>query len=144
MTGIVTDTQGTPMAFANVVVLSAKDSAYIKGTATKADGSFLFEGDYEGNILRISSLGYQPVITAAKAGDMGTFQMAEETSMLGEVVVKANIPRARLKDGALVMDVENTVLSKMGNGDDVLTHVPLVVKSQDGYEIVGKARPSYT
>ena len=34
-----------------------------------------------------------------------------------------------------------TVLGKMGTAEDVLKHVPSIVKKKDGYEVVGKGTP---
>ena len=33
-----------------------------------------------------------------------------------------------------------TVLGKMGTAEDVLKHVPSIVKKKDGYEVVGKGK----
>ena len=44
--------------------------------------------------------------------------------MLGEVVVKGNIPVTRIKNDALETNVQGTVLSKAGTAEDVLAHIP--------------------
>lgn len=60
---------------------------------------------------------------------------------LGEVVVKAHLPQYKKTHEGLLTNVAGTVLSKMGTADDVLKHVPSIVKKQDGYEVVGKGTP---
>ena len=60
---------------------------------------------------------------------------------LGEVVVKAHLPQYKKTHEGLLTNVVGTVLSKMGTAEDVLKHVPSIVKKKDGYEVVGKGTP---
>lgn len=60
---------------------------------------------------------------------------------LGEVVVKAHLPQYKKTHEGLLTNVAGTVLSKMGTAEDVLKHVPSIVKKTDGYEVVGKGTP---
>ena len=60
---------------------------------------------------------------------------------LGEVVVKAHLPQYKKTHEGLLTNVAGTVLSKMGTADDVLKHVPSIVKKKDGYEVIGKGTP---
>ena len=60
---------------------------------------------------------------------------------LGEVVVKAHLPQYKKTHEGLLTNVAGTVLSKMGTAEDVLKHVPSIVKKKDGYEVVGKGIP---
>ena len=63
---------------------------------------------------------------------------------LGEVVVKAHRPQYKKTHEGLLTNVAGTVLSKMGTAEDVLKHVPSIVKKKDGYEVVGKGTPIST
>lgn len=60
---------------------------------------------------------------------------------LGEVVVKAHLPQYKKTHEGLLTNVAGTVLSKMGTAEDVLKHVPSIVKKKDGYEVAGKGTP---
>ena len=60
---------------------------------------------------------------------------------LGEVVVKAHLPQYKKTHEGLLTNVAGTMLSKMGTAEDVLKHVPSIVKKKDGYEVVGKGTP---
>lgn len=60
---------------------------------------------------------------------------------LGEVVVKAHLPQYKKTHEGLLTNVAGTVLGKMGTAEDVLKHVPSIVKKKDGYEVVGKGTP---
>lgn len=57
--GVVTDTKGKPISFANVVELLQSDSSFVKGTVSKEDGSFMLEGVKSGNVIRVSLIGYE-------------------------------------------------------------------------------------
>lgn len=61
--------------------------------------------------------------------------------MLGEVMVKGNLPVTRMKGDAMVTSVENSVLSKVGSANDVLNKIPGITKKQDAYEVFGKGTP---
>mgnify|MGYP004509958949 CR=1 FL=1 len=60
---------------------------------------------------------------------------------LGEVVVKAHLPQYKKTHEGLLTNVAGTMLGKMGTAEDVLKHVPSIVKKKDGYEVVGKGTP---
>ena len=75
------------------------------------------------------------------AGNVGTLQMQPDAQLLGEVVVKADLPVTRLKDDALETCVEGTVLSKAGTAEDVLTRIPGLQKKEEGFEVFGKGAP---
>jgi hypothetical protein len=58
--GKVIDEDLSPLPFVNVVLLSEKDSSFVKGTTTKENGDFCIkEPDIEKNFfMRISCVGY--------------------------------------------------------------------------------------
>ena len=51
ITGRITDERNVPLAYANVVLLSLPDSAFVSGTISGEDGEFSVSGHTE-NILR--------------------------------------------------------------------------------------------
>ena len=57
------DENKKPIPYANVIILSAKDSTFIVGTTTADDGSFNFKEVTLGNILKASFVGYEPFTT---------------------------------------------------------------------------------
>lgn len=70
-----------------------------------------------------------------------TTLFAKFSKELGEVVVKAHLPQYKKTHEGLLTNVAGTVLSKVGTAEDVLKHVPSIVKKKDGYEVVGKGTP---
>ena len=62
--------------------------------------------------MKISSIGYKTVYKPTTPANMGIVQLVSDARMLGEVVVKANLPVTRIKNDALETNVQGTVLSK--------------------------------
>ncbi len=140
-TGRVVDEAQLPVPFANVVLLNADDSAFVAGTTTGDDGSFNITGNTGKPILKISCLGYKTRVLDAIASNMGTIALEPETTMLGEVVVKAQRPAFKLTAEGLRTEVENTLLSKVGTARAVLENLPGVQRKKDGLEVFGKGAP---
>lgn len=142
ITGKLIDAQNQPVPFANVITLAA-DSAFIAGTVSNDDGSFEVTANPNAALLKVSYIGYQEVILPIEnKSDMGIIRLQEESTLLGEVVVKGTIPVTRIKGDAMVTTIENSVLADVGSAKDVLSKVPgLVLKKgemSDAFEVLGK------
>lgn len=140
VSGSLVDEKGNPVSFANVVLLSSKDSSFVQGTISNEQGIFSINQTSGNNILRISCLGFIPM-TKAYAQFPVTIVMHEDVNLLGEVVVKGNRPSYKLTAEGLQTHVQGTVLSKMGTAEDVLKHIPGLQKKNDAYEVFGKGSP---
>ena len=141
VSGKLIDENSQPLPYANVVLLSLPDSAFVSGTISGEDGSFTLEATSENQILKISSIGYKTVYKPTTPANIGIVQLVSDAQMLGEVVVKGNLPVTRMKGDAMVTSVENSVLSKVGSANDVLTKIPGITKKQDAFEVFGKGTP---
>ena len=140
VTGRVTDTDGKPLAFANIVALRAADSTFVAGTVTDADGRYRLDTK-GGGLLRVSLIGYgQTFRTVAQATAMN-FALAADARLLGEATVTGSRPFAYIKDDALVTNVEGTVLARMPRVNDMLGRIPGLTKTADGIEVFGKGAP---
>ena len=124
VSGKLIDENSQPLPYANVVLLSLPDSAFVNGTISGEDGSFTLEATSENQIVKISSIGYKTVCKPVSPANIGIVQLVSDAQMLGEVVVKANLPVTRMKNDALETNVQGTVLSKAGTAEDVLAHIP--------------------
>ena len=140
-TGRVVDETQAPVPFANVVLLNASDSAFVAGTTTGDDGTFNITGNAGKPILKISCLGYKTRVLNAIASNVCTITLEPETTLLGEVVVKAQRPAFKLTSEGLKTEVENTLLSKVGTARAVLENLPGVQRKKDGLEVFGKGAP---
>ena len=141
ISGRVIDEQAQPMPFANVVLVSRADSAFIAGAITKDDGTFSISTDKQDGLLKVTSVGYTTKFLDARTGNVGDIQMQPDTQMLGEVVVKGSRPLVKMKDDALVTTVEGSYLSKTGTAGDVLGKIPGVISNHGGVEVLGRGTP---
>ncbi len=138
--GTVKDPQDKAVPFANVVLFSLPDSTFVEGTTTNDLGQFLLESKkVVKGYLEISSIGYETKKVAAKE-DVGTIILQEETTELGEVVVKAQLPKMQVKDDAFVTTVQNSVLAKAGSANNVLQRLPMLTGKDGDYTVFGKGK----
>ena len=137
--GKVTDTQGTPIPYVNVVLLSLPDSAFVQGAVTNNEGLFKIATNKNDGLLQVSCIGYQT--TYESAADGLTIVLAEDSQLLGEVVVKAQLPKTKLTGEGLQTNVKGSVLENVGTADDVLAKTPGLIKGPNGLEVMGKGSP---
>ena len=62
ISGKLIDEYKQPIGFANIVVLSLPDSAFVAGTISDEQGAFSISGSGDNRLLKVSCLGYAPVI----------------------------------------------------------------------------------
>lgn len=141
ISGKLIDENSQPLSYANVVLLSLPDSAFVSGTISGEDGAFKLEATSRNQILKISTIGYKTVYKPIAPANIGIVKLLSDAQMLGEVVVKGNIPVTRIKNDALETNVQGTVLSKAGTAEDVLAYIPGLQKKTDGFEVLGKGSP---
>ena len=139
--GKVVDETGEAVAFANVVLLNASDSAFVAGTTTDNNGLFSLTGEAARPLVKVSYLGYKTRMIDAESPDLGIISLEPETTLLGEVIVKGERPAFKLTGEGLKTQVENTLLSKVGTAKAVLENLPGVQRKQDGIEVFGKGAP---
>lgn len=139
--GKIKDEKNVPLPYANVVALSLPDSAFVAGTTTDLQGNFKLEQVKEGQLIRISSIGYVTVYKNTSELNEPDIQMSPDVQALQEVVVQGTHPVVFMKGNALVTDVQNSLLSKAGSASDVLARIPRVSKSKDKFVVFGKGTP---
>lgn len=140
VTGRVEDTTGQSLPYTNVVALSLPDSAFVAGVMTADDGAFHIDTKGTGRLLRFSSLGYKTVYAPYDA-DLDTVRLEPVSQMLGEVVVKSDLPRTRLKGEGMVTSVSGTILEHAGTIEHLLDRIPNVSASQGKIEVFGRGTP---
>ena len=142
--GHVTDTNGAPMPFVTISVLT-KDSTLLTGTITNDDGSYTLEVQAINYIIQASYIGYHTSFGGPN------FVLSEETEQLSEVEVKAKKPLIERQMDKLVVNVSASPLSAGSNGNDILRRAPGVRIDKDGnitvngksVEIWVDGKPSY-
>ncbi|MBR4520027.1 MAG: carboxypeptidase regulatory-like domain-containing protein, partial [Paludibacteraceae bacterium] len=123
--GHVTDTNGAPMPFVTISVLT-KDSTLLTGTITNDDGSYTLEVQAINYIIQASYIGYHTSFGGPN------FVLSEETELLSEVEVKAKKPLIERQMDKLVVNVSASPLSAGSNGNDILRRAPGVRIDKDG------------
>lgn len=140
VTGRVVDADGQPLPYTNVVAMSLPDSAFVAGVMTGEDGTFTLDAKDEGRLLRFSSLGYKTVFADVKA-NVGTVRLDALTQVLGEVVVKSDLPKTRLKGEGMVTSVGGTLLEHAGTIERLLDRIPNVSAKNGKIEVFGRGTP---
>ena len=72
VSGKLIDENSQPLPYANVVLLSLPDSAFVSGTISGEDGTFTLEATSENQIVRISSIGYKTAYKPTVPANIGT------------------------------------------------------------------------
>ena len=86
ISGKLVDEQNQPLAYANVVLLSLPDSAFVSGAISDEMGDFRLLKDEKGELIRISSVGYLTLYKEVNE-NLGIIRMKPDAHLLGEVVV---------------------------------------------------------
>ena len=141
LTGTIIDENRQPVPYANVYLLHPSDSTVIGGGVSNEAGVFVIPYEQATVLVRISYVGYKTVYRLCNNEQVGTIQMKPETMTIKGVVVTGERPKVQLQGNALVMNVEGTVMERMGTAEDVLSRVPTISKKGDVFEILGKGVP---
>ena len=139
--GTIIDETGQPVAYANVYLLHPSDSSLISGGVSNEAGLFVIPCETTPILARISFVGYKTLYKQCNSTELGTIRMQPETMTIKGVVVTGERPKVQLQDNSLVMNVEGTVMERMGTAEDVLSRVPTISKKGEAFEILGKGVP---
>jgi Outer membrane protein beta-barrel family len=128
----------------NVLVLSARDSAFIKG-ASFVDTAFLLTNINRPEVLlRISSLSFSDtVIRVVYSGqsnvDLGAIMMRLNKKDAGTVTVIGKLPLVKYTtNGTFEVNVANTVLSASSSVTEILSKSPNVIENNGQLSVFGK------
>ena len=141
LTGTIIDENRQPVPYANVYLLHPSDSTVIGGGVSNEAGVFVIPYEQSPVLARISYVGYKTVYKLCDQSEVGTIKMQSDSYTLNGVVVQGERPKVVLQGNSLMMNVEGTVMSRLGTAEDVLSRVPTISKKGDGYEILGKGAP---
>ena len=141
LTGTIIDRQGQPVSYANVVALHPADSTLLSGGISNESGYFVVPVEQQSVLLRVSCVGYKTIYRLCDKPEAGNIRMQPDSYTLNGVVVQGERPKVQLQGNSLIMNIEGTVLERLGTAEDVLSRVPTISKKGDGYEILGKGAP---
>lgn len=146
ISGKVVNSENEIIPFANILLLSSKDSTFVKGTSADDNGVFnltevvpnlyLLQASYVGRGSKPLALDIQETIK------LGALIIPSAVESLDEVVVTARKPTVQRLADRLVFQVENTVVSQ-GSSWDILKGTPGVIVNQEDLQIRGQTANVY-
>ena len=139
--GTIIDEKGLPVAYANIAILNPSDSTLLCGGVSNESGYFAIPLEQERVLARISYVGYKTIYKLCCNENIGRIRLHPDNYTINGVVIQGERPKAVLQGNSLVMNVEGTVMERMGTAEDVLTRVPMIAKRGEGFEILGKGTP---
>jgi outer membrane receptor protein involved in Fe transport len=140
LSGLVKDaTSKAALAFVNITLKTAKDSAFVAGTITREDGRFQLPDIASGNyLLLVSYVGYsakiQPVLIGQLSNflDLGAIELAPEAKSLGEVTVTAKQEAVSSKMDKKTFNLADNISQTGGSALEAMKNLPGITTSQDG------------
>lgn len=134
--GIVQDSESNPISYATVLLCSAVDTTQIAYTLTDLEGKFSLNTSEDYTLLHVSFVGYKPLYLTAETDN--TITLEQEALQIKEAEVKGSRPISTVTSQGVQTTVENTVLSEMGTGNDVLKRIPMVNGDEGEFEVLGR------
>jgi hypothetical protein len=129
-----------PMEFVNVTILSASDSAFITGTTTDSLGMFIIPSTIPNSIIKVSFIGCNTQFRKIVPEDtLYNFFLQPNENTLKEVIVKGKTYLHTSK--GIIANIASGPLAKLGNGLDVLSHLPFIINKNGNISVLGKGKP---
>lgn len=131
ISGTVLDSTARPIAYANIVLLTEKDSSVVRGTISSEQGGFSLDvQERKKYLLKISFVGYMTYLEKVSFSEIPLkIVLKESPAKLGEVTLKVNRPKIHRAPDRLIFDVENTSLSS-GSTWNILEKTPGIITMQ--------------
>ena len=130
---------GSLIIYANVVLLSAKDTSQVKGTTTDNEGKFVLGSIAFGSyLLDVQFVGYEKkriyvtLSASMKNIELGRINLKPSSVELKDVVVEGQKPPLSYEIDKKVIDVDQMQTVTSGNAADVLENIPSVSVDIDG------------
>jgi len=134
--GTVVDSSATPLVGATVTLMHAADSVLAGFATTQADGGFLIGRLKKDNyLLRITYIGYENYsqqIELKKEMDLGAIQLAEESEILKEVLVKGDRVPGVINGDTIEYNADAFKTQPNAVVEDLLKRLPGVEVERDG------------
>ena len=144
--GKVLDKNDIGLYLVNIAFLNQVDSTLVTGAVSDSCGVYRVQIEKGNYIVRYSFLGYHTVYQTCQVNkdmQLPTIQMQQSKTMLQEVEVTAYRKPFKLDRDGLLADVENTILAKQTNLNDLLCKIPGIQQRGNSIEVIGKGSPVY-
>ena len=123
--GRLMDNHNLPVEFANVQLLSAKDSSFLCGGVSNANGDFVIPCDQKQAIMKVSYVGYKTISRLVNIGRIGTIRMQADAYQLKRVVVKGNLRTDRGDHAIYTFNEEQ--IKNARHTQDLITNIPGII-----------------
>lgn len=144
--GKVTNSNGAPIEFANVLILTQKDSIFVMGETTDSIGAFSFQqieesvGPY---MIKVSVLGYQDTCVYFHKNPC-EIRLKESSVVLNEIVVNGNKRVFQQTSTGIKTNIAGTPLGDLSSVGEILDNIPGLFKTSQGdYQVAGKGTPVF-
>ncbi len=153
---IVSETNGDPLEYATVLLVNIQTDEAITGTSTDKAGSFSLQSDTRKFYIKISFIGFETqsikdFIFENDEVDLGVIELAESTSSLDEVEIRAEKSQTEFQLDKRVFNVGRDLSSSGASALEVLDNVPSVnvniegeisLRGNQGVQILINGKPS--
>ncbi|MEO1053250.1 MAG: outer membrane beta-barrel family protein [Bacteroidota bacterium] len=141
--GTAQESDGTPVSFANILLLNETDSSLVKGDLSDENGRFNLQVKKPGRyFVRATYIGYgqsnSEIITItnrAQIIDLGTLTLNQAATELDGVVVEAKKPVFEQQIDRTVMNVASSISSSGSTALDVLEKAPGITVDRVNYSL---------
>ncbi len=89
--GRLIDNHNLPVEFANIQLLNPKDSSFLCGGVSNANGDFVIPCQQRQAIMKVSFVGYKTICRLVNIARIGNVQMQADAYQLGKVEVKGKL-----------------------------------------------------
>ncbi len=143
--GKIIDSTQSPVPFATIALLNAKDSSIIKGNITDEYGGFIIDHLLKGSyLLKITAISFNAKYTnsvqidSSSSIDLSNITLNSQGINLSEVSVSAIKRTIEFKNGNIIVNVENSPLAKGNTVYDLLSKLPGVSLDNNIIRLNGK------
>lgn len=131
-----------PVPYANVLLLTVTDSSQVVGTISDIDGEFELTGVRDGDyIFKIQYLGYQNYFKSLRVNsnmDLGSINIREEATDLGEIVVAARRSSGTQRSDTTMYNADAFKTMKDASAQVLIEKLPGVVSEGDALQAQGE------
>lgn len=135
---VIDDQTGTPLQFANAIILSAADSTLITGATTDLNGKFEVYSKRGIYLLKIQFISYQDRYFNISLSDqnptasIGTVKLIPNTEILSEIIISGNRSQMQLEIDKRIFNVSEDLNSIASNASEILDNLPSISVDVDG------------
>ncbi|MDH6355182.1 hypothetical protein M2132_001519 [Dysgonomonas sp. PH5-45] len=127
ITGTILDSNSEPIIQASVRVLNAKDSSYVNGAVSGANGKFSVSVNQGRYIIHVSYLGYADYyrnLNTAQGTSLGQIKLKESSVLLAEAVITAKAVEIVVKDDTVEYNADSYKVQQSAMVEDLVKRMP--------------------